>query len=186
MSTFKEYAFQTGIMLGDYVDSHYVGKDSLTRFETKLDAVLAKTASNSAASVVLTHKIVIKTDLADGSIANLRGMDCNTGKLLKGVDYLRQRIADALMTPFASQVLLRARGSSYPDLLDEPVNQSNALRVVAAAASVIRDPLSGVPDFELSNVFINRLSEADENEAGNEHLLTLVGDWYGTPVEVSV
>jgi phage baseplate assembly protein W len=184
--SFKEYAYQSGALLSQYLAGNGVvpvsNSDSLlTRIEQKLDVALAASSSSSAASAVLTYQVVIKADVTAESLSNLKGMDCDTGKLISGFDYLRQRIFDALSTDKGSQVLLRARGSGYPSLIDTPVNQTGALRIVSAAAAVFRDPLCGVPDFSLTKVLFNRNPDVE-----NDYLLTVIGDWLGNTVEVSL
>lgn len=184
--SFKEYAYQSGALLSQYLAGNGVvpdyNSDSLTRIEQKLDVALAASNSSaSAASAVLTYQVVIKADVTAESLSNLKGMDCDTGKLISGFDYLRQRIFDALTTDKGSQVLLRARGSGYPGLIDTPVNQTGALRIVSAAAAVFRDPLCGVPDFSLTKVLFNRNPDVE-----NDYLLTVIGDWLGNTVEVSL
>lgn len=114
------------------------------------------------------------------SISNLRGMDCNTGKLISGAEYLQQRIADALLTPKASQVLLRARGSKLVDLIDSPMTPPTLASWMAAVAEALGDKLSGVPDFVLSRMQVDTASS--DGKLG----LSLYGDWLGDNVTVAV
>lgn len=122
----------------------------------------------------------LKTEL-EQTTANLRGMDSDTGKMISGVDYLNQRILDALLTPQGSQVLLRERGSTYEALSSEPMNSQGVLKVTAAASSALKSELSGVPDFTLSTVTIN----LDQSGANDMHRITVAGEFNGTAIEVN-
>ena len=62
------------------------------------------------------------------------GMDRQTGKLIEGVDHLRQSIGDILGTPLGTRVGRRDYGSRIPELLDQPLNELTRIRVFAAAA----------------------------------------------------
>ncbi|MFN3399181.1 MAG: GPW/gp25 family protein, partial [Ferrovibrio sp.] len=59
------------------------------------------------------------------------------GAALGGLDHIRQSIADILSTPIGSRVGRRDYGSLLPDLLDQPMNPANILRIYAAAAVAI-------------------------------------------------
>lgn len=66
------------------------------------------------------------------------GMDRGTGKLIEGVDHLRQSIADILSTPLGTRVGRRDYGSRIPELLDQPLNDLTRIRVFAAAALALQ------------------------------------------------
>lgn len=162
---------------------------TLTSISDKLDALLASAASystgtsNTTATAIsaVTTRTVVSAELTASDLRTLRGMDCDTGKLISGIAYLRQRITDALMTPKYSQVLLRARGSTIPDLIDQPMNQGGNTSLIIAISSVLSDPLSGVPDFILS-----RVSLVDMGAMQGRLGFTLTGQWLAQDIEVTV
>lgn len=187
--SFQEYAYQTGTLLSQLLAGNGTVPDAnsaMTRIEQKLDAAIAASNSTAAASAVTNYQVVVTADVSVETLNNLRGMDCNTGKMISGIEYLSQRIVDALTTAKGSQVLLRARGSDYPDKLDAPMNQRNALSIVSAAAALFRDPLCGVPDFSLTRVVMNRNADEAGNDELGSYIMTLFGEWLGNSVEINV
>ena len=81
----------------------------------------------------------------------MNGMDRATGKPLSGVDHLRQSIADILTTPIGTRVMRREYGSLLPDMIDQPQNLANNLRVVAAATAAL---MRWEPRLQLSSISI--------------------------------
>lgn len=158
---------------------------ALTAINDRLDAIAeivnAQGAAPTAISAVAA-RVAVTAELTDADLGNLRGMDCNTGKLIGGLDYLRQRVTDALLTPKASQVLLRARGSDAPDLIDQPMNQQGKARLIMAVACALSDPLAGVPDFRLRRVALADIGGAMQGRFG----FTLTGQWLARDVEVTL
>ena len=65
------------------------------------------------------------------------GMSRHNGSALDGLDHIRQSIADILGTPIGSRVGRRGYGSLVPDLIDQPMNAANILRIFAATAVAI-------------------------------------------------
>lgn len=65
------------------------------------------------------------------------GVDAATGVDLEGLAHLRQSVADILTTPLGSRVMRRDYGSELPDLIDQPANPAQRLRVVSAAVTAL-------------------------------------------------
>ena len=142
----------------------------------KLDALVSG-ASNNAAAIV-GKRLVSPAAVTDPRL--ICGMDNNTGKLIRGVEYLRQRLYDAIFTRKHSQVLCRQRGSELLDNIDSPISAVTAPLWIADIVEAISSPFSGVPDFALTRVKI-----ADAT-AGGKLQLQLWGQWLGSDVELAL
>lgn len=81
----------------------------------------------------------------------MTGMDAVTGKPLSGLDHLRQSIADILSTPIGTRIARRDYGSLLPDLIDQPMNATGRMRLVAATALAL---LRWEPRIRLTHVAI--------------------------------
>lgn len=101
----------------------------------------------------------------------MQGMNAQTGKLISGIPYLRQRIGNALSTPVNSTVMHRERGSRLFSLVDEPMTQATVVDTYAAIAECLQRPVSGVPDFRLDKV------QAVQVDEGGKLLLDLEGEF---------
>ncbi|WP_298606933.1 hypothetical protein [uncultured Thiothrix sp.] len=150
---------------------------ALTSLHQKLDAVLAASNLRTYQAIVPLNN-TLKLVPNNQQQTTYQGMDCNTGQRLTGIDYLTQRVSDALLTPKGSQVLLRARGSDLYPQMDKPINEATKLAWVAAIAAALADPLAGVPDFKLSSINIKAVS------AGLKVQLT--GLWNSEPAELTL
>lgn len=64
-------------------------------------------------------------------------MNRDTGKAIDDVDHIHQSIRDILTTPVGSRVMRRAYGSILPDLIDQPANPANRLRLMNATVMAI-------------------------------------------------
>lgn len=64
-------------------------------------------------------------------------MNRSTGRAMDEADHIRQSIADILTTPIGSRVMRRTYGSLLPDLIDQPSNPANRLRLMAATVMAI-------------------------------------------------
>lgn len=64
-------------------------------------------------------------------------MNRATGRAMDTDDHIRQSIADILTTPIGSRVMRRDYGSLIPDLIDQPTNPANRLRLQAATVMAI-------------------------------------------------
>lgn len=65
------------------------------------------------------------------------GMSATTGRVLDGVEHLRQSVADILMTPLGSRVGRRDYGSELFGLLDQAMTPTLRLRLFAATATAL-------------------------------------------------
>ena len=84
------------------------------------------------------------------------GMDQNTGKILSGLDHLRQSIRLILSTPIGSRVMLPTFGSDVVDLVDERMTTANELRLYSATIDAIE---RWEPRIEIESVRLS--SESD-------------------------
>lgn len=87
----------------------------------------------------------------------MMGMDASTGKPLSGEAHLRQSIANILATPIGSRVARRDYGSLLPELIDQPANPANRMRLFAATALAI---LRWEPRLKLTGVALEPAAAA--------------------------
>lgn len=59
----------------------------------------------------------------------MQGTDKDTGQYLSGLDHLRQSVADIIMTPLGSRVMIRGYGCGLFDRIDAPINGEFQARV---------------------------------------------------------
>lgn len=64
-------------------------------------------------------------------------MNRTTGAAVRGMDHLKQSVADILTTPLGTRLARRTYGSLLPDLVDQPDNPLTRLRMYAATASAL-------------------------------------------------
>jgi phage baseplate assembly protein W len=65
------------------------------------------------------------------------GMNANTGRWISGIDHLVQSIGDVLMTPIGLRIERRPYGCEVTELIDQPLNATNRLRIYAASAHAL-------------------------------------------------
>ena len=82
---------------------------------------------------------------------------------MTGVDYLRQRFADALSTRQGSLVAQRDYGANIDDLIDENIDDVFRMRLFGRAAEAIRNPVNGLTDVQLNELEL-RVPEANTVE----------------------
>lgn len=63
----------------------------------------------------------------------MTGMSRTTGRSLTTEEHIGQSVTDILTTPLGSRVERRGYGSLIPDLIDQPINPANLLRIQAAS-----------------------------------------------------
>jgi phage baseplate assembly protein W len=68
----------------------------------------------------------------------MNGTNASTGKLLTGLDHLRQSIADILTTPIGTRVMRRDYGSRLYELVDAPMNGKTITDIYAATAEALQ------------------------------------------------
>ena len=91
----------------------------------------------------------------------MKGMDAKTGKSLDGTAHLKQSVADILTTRIGSRVMRRDYGSNIMKLVDQPMNDSWVVDVVA---EVQRALTKWEPRIKVKRVFVgNRTAEGRAN-----------------------
>lgn len=75
-----------------------------------------------------------------------QGMDKNTGKMISGLAYLRQRFEDTFTTRIGDLVVERGYGCSADDLIDENITPEFRLKLFSLTVSAIQDPVNGLDD----------------------------------------
>lgn len=70
-------------------------------------------------------------------MVNATGMNAATGRSMGDMDHIRQSIRDILTTRIGSRVMRRDYGSLLPELIDQPANPANRLRLMAATVMAI-------------------------------------------------
>lgn len=79
------------------------------------------------------------------------GIDGSTGKLLTGLDHLKQSLRKILATRVGTRVMLREFGSAVPDIVDRPTNQNMRIEVFAATIEAVH---KWEPRFRISKMDI--------------------------------
>ncbi len=65
------------------------------------------------------------------------GMNANNGKRMTGIELLNQQVSKAIITPINSSILNRQFGSLTFDMIDQPGNHANLLRLYASCVEAI-------------------------------------------------
>lgn len=75
-------------------------------------------------------------------MADIIGMDIDTGEPITGVEHLKQSIRDILTTPIGSRVMRRDYGSNLMTLLDRPMNSQLTVdvQVTVTMALSLQEP----------------------------------------------
>lgn len=79
-------------------------------------------------------------------------MSRDTGRRLTEEDHIRQSIRDILTTPVGSRIMRRTYGSLLPDLIDQPANPANRLRLMNATVMAI---VKWEPRVSINNVSLD-------------------------------
>ncbi|MFZ2972309.1 MAG: GPW/gp25 family protein [Ferribacterium limneticum] len=79
----------------------------------------------------------------------MTGMSRDTGQALDEAAHISQSIRDILTTPVGSRLMRRTYGSLLPELIDQPANPANRLRLMAASVMAI---IQWEPRVTISNV----------------------------------
>lgn len=96
------------------------------------------------------------------------GMDKNTGALITGVAYLRQRLYDVINTPLGSVPGARDFGSRLYELVDTNVDSDFYMAAYEHLAEAISAKANGLEDFRLSEMLVTRT-------AANHYTFQLTG-----------
>lgn len=98
------------------------------------------------------------------------GMCRETGKLITGLEYLKQRLSDVINTPLGSLVGARGYGSRFHEMQDRNVNSAFRMDGYIRLAEAIANPENGLEDFKLSEMLFS--------SAGENHIeITLTGTY---------
>ena len=81
-----------------------------------------------------------------------QGTDRQTGKVIGGLHYLRQRITDALETEQGSLVIERQYGSRLHELVDMNIDLNFEMECYVRVAECIANPKNGLDDFRLTDM----------------------------------
>ncbi|MGL6351953.1 MAG: GPW/gp25 family protein [Aeromonas sp.] len=65
------------------------------------------------------------------------GMSASDGRAISGTDHIIQSVRDILMTPVGSRVMRRDYGSELFYLIDQPLNLTTRLRMMAATVQAL-------------------------------------------------
>lgn len=79
----------------------------------------------------------------------MNGMNAQTGRVLSGIDHLRQSLRDILATPIGTRVMRRDYGSRLFELVDAPMNNATLVELYAATAEAV---MRWEPRFKLTRV----------------------------------
>lgn len=64
-------------------------------------------------------------------------MENRTGRAISDLDHVAQSIADIISTPIGSRLMRRDYGSLVSELIDQPGNETTAVRIYAAIAGAV-------------------------------------------------
>ncbi|MCF1457746.1 MAG: baseplate assembly protein W [Shewanella sp.] len=86
------------------------------------------------------------------------GMNAQTGEVLTGIPYLRQRLKDVILTPLGSVVGRRDFGSRLFQMVDHNVDAGFQMDAYIRLAEAINNPANGLDDFRLSEMRMARMA----------------------------
>ena len=109
-----------------------------------------------------------------------QGMDAKTGKLLTGIEHLKQSITQIITTRIGTRIMRRQFGSTVPDLIDSPANPQSVLLVYAAIAQALHE---FEPRFRLTRVY----TEFNDQDLKSGHaLFSIEGDFLGEKINADI
>lgn len=103
-----------------------------------------------------------------------QGMHRETGELITGLPYLRQRFDDVMRTVCGQLVTERKYGANVIDEVDRNTNQAWLMRVYMLIAEAVTEPVNGLDDFKLSEMRVITLTNSSAE-------LECVGTFLGEP-----
>lgn len=174
-----------GYAAGDAVNT--VLSSTVSPLSAKLDTVISLLAaasstsiSRTSAGVVLPSTTTVRRISANAARKQRQGMNRETGRLLTGIDHLKQSIADIIFTRIASRVMRRKFGSRLFERIDQPQNHLTRVGIIADIAEAID---KWEPRFSLKRV---QMAATTEQIANGQLFCTLVGDYNGAEISVGV
>ncbi|WP_034879981.1 hypothetical protein [Endozoicomonas montiporae] len=84
------------------------------------------------------------------------GTDRESGALLEGIAYLKQRLSDVINTELGSLVGDRDFGSRLHELVDHNIDATFHMDAFIRLAEAINNPVNGLEDFGLKDMRIER------------------------------
>ena len=176
---------QFGYAIGAEVQSALSG--AVTPLSSKLDTVIGLLSSASPAStsrtstgVTLPNATTVARITAISARKQAQGMNAQTGRLLTGLDHLKQSIADILHTRIGSRVMRRTYGSNLFERIDQPQNDLTRVGIIADIAEAID---KWEPRFRLTQV---KLAGTAEEQNNGKLFCTIVGAYQGAEISVGV
>ena len=109
----------------------------------------------------------------------MKGISRHTGKVIEGVDYLRERIHSALTMRVGTSVMRRKKGSRLPELIDAPTNARNLFEIQLAALDTLKSPENGMADIDIKRVEVS-------NDGAGKVLVTVTFAEQGVTRQVCV
>lgn len=99
------------------------------------------------------------------TLDQLQGMSNQTGKAIKGIDYLFQLISDCLVTPQGSRVMRRWYGTKLTELIDGPITDSVKIDIVMACDAALKNLSNelknqGLPYFKVQSTHAEKVDES--------------------------
>lgn len=88
------------------------------------------------------------------------GMNADTGEVLTGVPYLRQRLRDVINTPLGTVVGRRDFGSRLFEMVDHNVDSRFQMDGYVRLADAINNPANGLDDYRLTEMRLVRISSS--------------------------
>lgn len=85
------------------------------------------------------------------------GTNARTGRMLTGMDHLRQSIANIIGTPIGTRVERREYGSAVSELIDQPIGDVTNLRIKSAIIGAL---LRWEPRLSVQRLNVDEVREA--------------------------
>ncbi|NRD72712.1 hypothetical protein HQQ94_05500 [Shewanella sp. VB17] len=83
------------------------------------------------------------------------GTDRESGRLIGGVAYLRQRLADVINTPLGSLVARREFGSRMHEMTDRSIGRRFYMDAYVRLTEAVNNPVNGLDDFKLDEMTVS-------------------------------
>ena len=153
-----------------------VDGSALIRIEEKLDGVLNTSPGFPVTPVTTTSNTPTRqSSTARVKFNQVQGMCAQTGKILRGIDHLRQSVRDIILTPHLQRVMLREYGMD-DGYLDYPGNKRNIMKLYARLADALD---RWEPRLKLTSLSVAA-------EADGQLNFSFAGDYLGEQVQFGV
>lgn len=83
------------------------------------------------------------------------GTDRESGRVISGVPYLRQRLADVINTPLGSLVARREFGSRMYEMTDRNIDRRFYMDAYVRLTQAVNNPANGLDDFKLDEMTVS-------------------------------